>query len=217
MPSYLFKYLFLIAIIIRSDYYFYFSREVTIHVCDEVKGASRDFTCPQKLLVSKMGYFADVTAGQRLEDIDISVHCDLQIFEWLMRWVKKDSLAEEMWPLLDSTNVIPILVSAGFLQMEPLLIDCLAYCHANLNEIVKASANLSCLNDSIISRLAAMYTNLELEVVKDKKERVTPRLWTKMIHSLCEPETQALRGHYASLSDLFRCSRCPEIYLFASA
>lgn len=88
-----------------------------IHVCDEVKGTSKDFSCPQKLLVSKMGYFADVTAGQRLEDMDISVHCDLQIFEWLMRWVKKDALTEEMWPLLDSTNVVPILVSAGFLQV----------------------------------------------------------------------------------------------------
>lgn len=92
--------------------------------------------------------------------------------------------------------------------MEPLLLDCLAYCHANLNEIVKASANLSCLNESIISRLAAMFTNLELEMVKDKKERVTPRIWIKMIQSLCEPEPQALRGHYGSLCDLFRCSRC---------
>lgn len=91
--------------------------------------------------------------------------------------------------------------------MEPLLVDCLAYCHANLNEIVKASANLSCLNESIISRLAAMFTNLELEMVKDKKERVTPRLWIKMIQSLCEPEAQALRGHYGSLCDLFRCNR----------
>lgn len=26
-----------------------------------------------------MGYFADVTAGQRLEDMDISVHCDIQV------------------------------------------------------------------------------------------------------------------------------------------
>lgn len=93
------------------------SHEVLIHVCDEVKGTSKDFSCPQRLLVSKMGYFADVTAGQRLEDMDISVHCDLQIFEWLMRWVKKDALTEEMWPLLDSTNVVPILVSAGFLQV----------------------------------------------------------------------------------------------------
>lgn len=95
-----------------------YSHEVLIHVCDEVKGSSKDFSCAQRLLVSKMGYFADVTAGQRLEDMDISVHCDLQIFEWLMRWVKKDTLSEELWPLLDSTNVIPILVSAGFLQVN---------------------------------------------------------------------------------------------------
>lgn len=91
-----------------------------IHVCDEFKATSKDFLCPQRLLVTKMGYFADVTAGQTLEDMDISVHCDLQIFEWLMRWMKKDTLSEEMWPLLDSTNVVPILVSAGFLQVNKL-------------------------------------------------------------------------------------------------
>uniref|UniRef100_A0A182Q0T7 SANT and BTB domain-containing protein n=1 Tax=Anopheles farauti TaxID=69004 RepID=A0A182Q0T7_9DIPT len=182
--------------------------EVIIHVCDEVKGSSRDFSCPQKLLITKMGYFADVTAGQRLEDMDISVHCDLQIFEWLMKWVKKESMAQDEWPALDPTNVIPILVSASFLQMEPLLLDCLSFCHARLNEVVKASANLACLNDSIITRLAAMFTNLELEVVKDKKDRIAPRLWTKLIQSLCEIEPQALRGHYATLAGMFRCLKC---------
>lgn len=154
-----------------------------------------------------MGYFKDITAGQRLDDIDISVHCDLSIFEWLMRWIKKDNLGEEFWPSLDTLNVIPILVSASFLQMEPLLIDCLTYCHTNLNDIVKNSTNLSCLNDSIVSRLAAMFTNTELDAAKDKKERVTSRLWSKMIHSLCEPDAQSLRGHYASLCDMFRCLR----------
>ncbi|XP_052861833.1 SANT and BTB domain regulator of class switch recombination [Anopheles cruzii] len=182
--------------------------EVIIHVCDEVKGSSKDFTCPQKLLVSKMGYFADVTAGQRLEDMDISVHCDLQIFEWLMKWVKRESVTQEDWPALDPTNVIPILVSASFLQMEPLLLDCLSFCHARLNEVVKASANLACLNDSIITRLAAMFTNLELELVKDKKDRIAPRLWTKLIQCLCENEPQALRGHYATLVGMFRCLKC---------
>ncbi|XP_062543396.1 SANT and BTB domain regulator of class switch recombination isoform X2 [Armigeres subalbatus] len=182
--------------------------EVIIHVCDEVKGTSRDFACPQKLLITKMGYFADVTAGQRLEDMDISVHCDLQIFEWLMKWVKKDSMSQEEWPVLDPSNVVPILVSASFLQMEPLLLDCLSFCHARLNEVVKASANLACLNDSIITRLAAMFTNLELEMVKDKKDRIAPRLWTKLIQSLCEIEPQALRGHYATLVGMFRCLRC---------
>lgn len=92
---------------------------VTIHVCDEVKSITRDFVCQQALLVAKMGYFADVTAGQRLEDMDISVHCDVQIFEWLMRWVKRDTMTVELWPQLDATNVVPILVSACFLQVRP--------------------------------------------------------------------------------------------------
>lgn len=43
-----------------------------------------------------MGYFRDITTGQSLEDVDISVHCDITIFEWLMAWIKhqdkRDSL-----------------------------------------------------------------------------------------------------------------------------
>lgn len=183
--------------------------ELTIHVCDEVKNVSRDFTCPQKLLVSKMGYFADITSGQKLEDMDISVHCDLDIFDWLIKWVKKEMMAsQENWPKLSAVNVIPILVSASFLQMEPLLCDCLSFCHAHLSEIVKVSPNLGCLNDNIISRLASMFTNLELEMVKDKKDRIQPRLFCKMIQSLCEVEAQSIRGHFATLAGLFRCVKC---------
>ncbi|XP_060652845.1 SANT and BTB domain regulator of class switch recombination [Drosophila nasuta] len=192
--------------------------EVVIHVCDEVKNTSRDFSCPQSLLISKMGYFADVTAGQRLEEMDISVHCDIQIFDWLMKWIKHSAQSQELAapgqssfaaePQLDGNNVVPILVSASFLQMEPLLLECLAFCHAHLSEVVRTSTNLSCLNDALVSRLAAMFTNLELEMVRDKKERVTPRLWTKLIQSLCEPDAEVLRGHFYSISGLFRCVRC---------
>ncbi|KAH8379512.1 hypothetical protein KR009_005380 [Drosophila setifemur] len=189
--------------------------EVVIHVCDEVKNTSRDFTCPQHLLVTKMGYFADVTAGQRLEEMDISVHCDILIFDWLMKWIKHSAQSQDLpgpgqssGPQLDGNNVVPILVSASFLQMEPLLLECLAFCHAHLSEVVRTSTNLSCLNDALVTRLAAMFTNLELEMVRDKKERVTPRLWTKLIQSLCEPDPEALRGHFYSMSGLFRCSRC---------
>jgi hypothetical protein len=35
-----------------------------------------------------MGYFRDITTGQSLEDVDISVHCDVTIFEWLMAWLR---------------------------------------------------------------------------------------------------------------------------------
>lgn len=82
-----------------------------------------------------MGYFADVTAGQKLEDMDISVHCDIQIFDWLMRWVKRSgndssersstssvaaaaAVGLDAGPQLDACNVVPILVSASFLQVN---------------------------------------------------------------------------------------------------
>lgn len=29
--------------------------------------------------------------GQKLEEMDISVHCDISIFEWLMKWIKRDT------------------------------------------------------------------------------------------------------------------------------
>lgn len=80
--------------------------EVVIHVCDEIKNLKKDFRCSQKLLVSKMGYFAEVTTGQKLEDMDISVHCDVTIFDWLMRWVKKESTSEENWPTLGADNLV---------------------------------------------------------------------------------------------------------------
>ncbi|CAH2240432.1 jg6176, partial [Pararge aegeria aegeria] len=228
------------------------SGDVEIHVCDEVKGLKKDFRCAQKLLVAKMGYFADVTAGQRLEDMDISVHCDIQvrylhavsaggglsrrvcrqIFEWLMRWVKRDSILVADWPLLDAHNVVPILVSASFLQMEPLLHDCLIYCHAHMSDIVNTSTNLACLSDALLTRygmavhfdaraeriddsgppwpvrrLAAMYTNAELEAVRDRKDKIQSRLYCKLILALAEPVPETLRGHHASLAALFKCSR----------
>ncbi|CAG5047264.1 unnamed protein product [Parnassius apollo] len=185
--------------------------DVEIHVCDEIKGLKKDFRCPQKLLVSKMGYFADVTAGQRLEDMDISVHCDIQIFDWLMRWVKRDTILVADWPLLDPHNVVPILVSASFLQMEPLLHDCLIFCHAHMNDIVKTSTNLACLSDTLLTSLAAMYTNAELEAVRDRRDKIQSRLYCKLILSLAEPVPETLRGHYATLATLFKCTKCNKL------
>ena len=175
-----------------------------IHVCDEVKNMKKDFVCNQKLLVEKMGYFAEVTTGQRLEDMDISVHCDIGIFEWLMKWVKKDSLLEEDWPQLDAQCVVPILVSAAFLQMEPLQHDCLLFCHQHMNEILRTATNLSCLNDSILTRLAAMYTNTEVEMIKDRKDKIQSRIYTKLIQSLAEPWPESVRGHWSSVARVYR-------------
>ena len=39
-------------------------REIIIHVCDENRGAKKDFSCPQGLLMEKMEYFREITDGQ---------------------------------------------------------------------------------------------------------------------------------------------------------
>ena len=58
-----------------------------------------------------------------VEDIDISVHCDIKIFEWLMRYVRMKEMQEKgekvpesfNVPKLDLKNVISILISSDFL------------------------------------------------------------------------------------------------------
>ena len=61
---------------------------IVIHVYDENRKINKDFTCDKNLLVSHMKYFEDyLTEATSVDDIDISVHCDVKIFEWLMRYL----------------------------------------------------------------------------------------------------------------------------------
>ncbi|XP_012153802.2 uncharacterized protein LOC100881591 isoform X2 [Megachile rotundata] len=182
--------------------------EVEIHVCDEEKNIKKNFHCPQKLLIQKMRYFADVTAGQKLEEIDISVHCDITIFDWLMRWVKKDIIKKSEWPVLETGNVIPIMVSASFLQMEPLLENCLQYCHDNMSDVLKTSMVLPSLDDNLLTRLVEHFTNEEVEGLRDKKDKIQSKLFCKLIISLAEVMPDNKKGHYSSLATLFKCIKC---------
>jgi len=69
---------------------------MVIHVCDEAKNLKQDFTCPRDLLVKEMRYFAEYLSvdAHRWEEVDISVHCDVQIFDWLMNYVRRNTPTE---------------------------------------------------------------------------------------------------------------------------
>jgi len=44
------------------------------------------------MLLSEMGYFSKVVVkGQKLKDMDISVHCDIAVFRWLITWAQHHS------------------------------------------------------------------------------------------------------------------------------
>jgi len=70
------------------------------------------------ILLKEMKYFEKhLKMTDSADDIDISVHCDIKIFEWLMNYLNN------MKPKLEVSTVIPILISADFLVMHSLIED----------------------------------------------------------------------------------------------
>jgi len=61
---------------------------IVLHVLDEHRKINRDFVCQKDLLLREMKYFRNyLVEGVDSDDIDISVHCDVKIFEWLVRYL----------------------------------------------------------------------------------------------------------------------------------
>lgn len=48
---------------LRENHFFVLSTEIEINVCDAVQKIKKVFRCPKRLLISKMGYFSEVTKG----------------------------------------------------------------------------------------------------------------------------------------------------------
>ena len=61
-----------------------------------VIAVKQDFQCPRDLLIREMRYFAEYLSvdAQHAEEVDISVHCDIQIFDWLLRYIKRSLRGE---------------------------------------------------------------------------------------------------------------------------
>jgi hypothetical protein len=63
---------------------------IVIHVYDDHKKLSKDFKCSKEVLISEMKYFEKYISDLKsFDDIDISVHCDITIFGWLMKYLEK--------------------------------------------------------------------------------------------------------------------------------
>lgn len=103
-----------------------------MHVCVYVCAAKRDFHCPRDVLIREMRYFSDyLSSDAKLwDEVDISVHCDIPVFEWLMRYAKKGLYEGPRGEILDGPlksptlepeTVVSILISSDFLKMDHLV------------------------------------------------------------------------------------------------
>ncbi|XP_072599226.1 SANT and BTB domain regulator of class switch recombination isoform X3 [Vulpes vulpes] len=187
---------------------------MVIHVCDEAKNLKEDFICPRDLLISEMKYFAEYLSmdAQRWEEVDISVHCDVHIFNWLIKYVKRNTKENKdcEMPTLEPGNVISILISSEFLKMDSLVEQCIQYCHKNMNAIVATPCNMNCINANLLTRIADLFTHNEVDDLKDKKDKFRSKLFCKKIERLFDPEylNPDSRNNAATL---YRCCLCKKL------
>jgi hypothetical protein len=193
------------------------SNEIVIHVCDEAKQLKRDFTCPRDLLIKEMKYFSyninlgttnstvnssnstnppqssSALAKRTLDDMDISVHCDINIFDWLMKYVKRYMIEdpendtphnEVKDPKLEITNCVSILISSDFLIMPDLVDKCIKYMIDNMNQILQIPCNMNTINDKLITKIGAFIKIHSLDELIDKKDKFKAKLFMKKIEFL---------------------------------
>ncbi|KAG2437970.1 hypothetical protein HXX76_005585 [Chlamydomonas incerta] len=86
-----------------------------------------------------MRYFSDLVAHKasssqgREGPVEISVHCDVDVFDWLVRYVTGAVSREH----LSVERVLALLIAGNFLQMERLVADCLSFMAQHLSEVVR--------------------------------------------------------------------------------
>jgi hypothetical protein len=144
-----------------------------------------------------MKYFEKYLSDQKsLEDIDISVHCDIGIFDWLMRFIHKKG------PSIEIKNSVSILISSDFLQMKALVEEALCFVAKHLNEIIQLPIDMNCMNSALVKRLAGKITLYELNDLEDKKDKLKSKLYMKKLEHLFEDENNMLN----------RCVNCSTLY-----
>ena len=126
-----------------------------------------------------MKYFEKYLSDQQtLDDIDISVHCDISIFDWLMKYV------HGLKPSMEVKTAISILISSDFLQMAGLVEESLVYVSENMQEILLLPIDMNCMNSSLVKRLAGKVEIESLDSLKDKKDKLKSKIFMKKLEIL---------------------------------
>lgn len=82
-------------------------------------------------------------------------------------------------PVIDLKNVISILISSDFLQMQELVNECISYVVSNLHDVVRLPIDMSCLNDSLIRQISDKVPMEKLDKLPDKRDKLTSKIFQK--------------------------------------
>ena len=156
---------------------------------DEGKNQQKTFSCDKRQMLSHMKYFDKFKSESNgLEDLDISVHCDIQVFESLMMYIKNPNAT-----ILDKDNIISILISAEYLQMQALVDECIRYFKEHITSILQLTVDMSCLSTYVLGKLSQFVDFTLLDDIKERRDKLISKLYTKRIEQIFEDETKSLK------------------------
>ncbi|KAJ3167084.1 hypothetical protein HDU88_002421 [Geranomyces variabilis] len=177
--------------------------DVVIHVYDESKNAKRDFYCQRALLLRQMTYFTAYLHAHSLDaTVEIDVHCDIEVFEWLMSYISRKR------PLFEPRIALSILISSNFLRMTALEDLCIRYIHENLDDVLKIPIDMGCLGEPLIEKLTKLFTIDELQKVKDPQDKVLNELFLGKL-------LEQLGALAAQKNAVCACRLCGKLYALA--
>lgn len=129
----------------------------------------------------RMKYFSSYfnSGSGTIEELDISVHCDIMIFEWLVKF-----LLDAQQPKLEVRNVVSILISSEFLGIADLVEKCLEFFSNHLEEVIKLPIEMNCLNTSLLDRLSAKVGLTELATLNDLRDKLSSKLYQRKLVAL---------------------------------
>ena len=180
---------------------------ITIRVIDDAHALTKSFICPAPLLLSSMAYFRDNLSSYQdnWQEIDISVHCDLQVFSWLMEYIL--SSASRPAPRLDVKRVFSVLVSSEYLGMPGLVEACIQFISENASAVLAVHSSAECLNQEAVDRLASLLSSGEIEAIQDPKDLLQDRLFASKLRILMDPQSSDSSRPFP-LTSVYRCSDC---------
>lgn len=140
-----------------------------------------------------------------LPELSITVHCDIIIFEWLMKYVEHIEDGKTH-PMLTVKNVASILISAEFLVMDTLFDEAIVFMSMHLRDIGKLKMDLSMLSDNVIDRIT--------------KQLIHDDEFDHEINSLMDGQIKLFNRFYksrcatlnAKFGSLAQCKHCGHIY-----
>lgn len=148
---------------------------IKITVIDTANKQKKKYCCKRSILIQSMRYFHDLLHNHHLHtEIDLSMHCDICIFEWLLEFIHNHHNKPSTF---DITNVLSIYISSIFLKMDLLNELCIPYIIQNLIEVLQQPIDSTCISDEITQNIASYCSPYILSTIKLKKNKLLQKIY----------------------------------------